>query len=155
VAGWTVLDIAACATVLASGLPLHRGCPRCGVVAPIGRLDEPGKFLPGKQLGRSLVVYSILSRNLAGGFRPTSSGTKKPSMALYASSGLAHNHDVIEDGTAALLAVQATVPFTICSFMPDAQGALMQLNINPAVCIRCKATTRLASHCPASPALRP
>jgi hypothetical protein len=58
-AGWTVVDIAACATVLASGLPLHRGCPRCGVVAPIWRLDEPGKSLPGKQLGCSLVMYSI------------------------------------------------------------------------------------------------
>ena len=59
VAGWTLVDIAACATVLASGLPLRRGCPRCGVVAPIGRLDEPGKSLPGEQPGCSLVVYSI------------------------------------------------------------------------------------------------
>lgn len=38
VAGWTLVDIAACAAVLASVLPLRRGRLRCGVVAPIWRL---------------------------------------------------------------------------------------------------------------------
>ena len=47
-ATWTLVDIAACATVLTLGLPLRRGCPRCGVVAPIGDSDESGKTFTGQ-----------------------------------------------------------------------------------------------------------
>ena len=68
-AGWTVVDIAACAAVLASGLPLRRGCPRCGVAAPSEDSDESGKPLSGAAGRQAAPCHSVIKKESQIHFR--------------------------------------------------------------------------------------